>query len=244
MQLLNLTHPLPAENLALDEALLDACEAGEIEGSVLRLWEADQHFVVLGRSSDPAVEVNLAACRRERIPILRRASGGGTILTGPGCLMYAVVLSYRDYPEAKSITQAHQIVLQQMAACLAPLVPGITLAGTSDLAFHAKENSLQKFSGNALRAKRNYFLYHGTLLYDFDLERVSQLLTLQTREPLYRAGREHREFIANLPVTREPLIAALGEGWQANEILDTWPQERMTHIATEKYGEVSKWTVL
>ncbi len=250
MQLLNLTVPLPAENVALDEALLDACEAGEIEGSILRLWEPKEYFVVLGRSSDPVAEVNLAACRSERIPVLRRASGGGTILAGPGCLMYAVVLSYLDYSEAKSITRAHQIVLQRVAESLASLVPGITLAGTSDLAFFtqksspSKKNTLQKFSGNALRAKRKFFLYHGTLLYDFDLARVEQLLTQQTREPLYRAGREHREFIANLSVTREQLVAALVEGWQATEIMTPWPQDRTKQIVKEKYVDDVRWVIM
>ena len=241
---LDLTLPTPAENLALDEALLDACVAGEISGDVLRVWEPDNYFVVLGRSSDPGREVNLAACREKNIPVLRRASGGGTIVAGPGCLFYAVVLSYDDHPELKSISRAHQFVLNRLAESLASFVPGITLAGTSDLAFHATPESLQKFSGNALRAKRTHFLYHGTLLYEIDLERVGQLLACPTREPLYRAGRDHREFVANLPMSREQLLAALASGWQANEQLIDWPQERMRRIVKEKYLENPKWSLL
>ncbi len=252
MQLLDLTLPLPTENLALDEALLDACAAGEISGGVLRVWEPEDYFVVLGRSSDPSAEVNLAACRAMRIPVLRRASGGGTILAGPGCLMYAVVLGYDSHPELKSIPRAHHVVLNRMATALAPLVPGITLAGTSDLAFSLlpspspsltgrgiMESTLQKFSGNALRAKRTHFLYHGTLLYDFNLERVGQLLAKSKREPLYRNARAHREFIANLPATRQQLVAALTTGWQANEQLLNWPQEQMQRIVQEKYNDGS-----
>lgn len=232
MHLLDLTLPLPAENLALDEALLSTSEAGEIAGGTLRLWEPDEHFVVLGRSSDSAVEVNLAACRAKKIPVLRRASGGGTILTGPGCLMYAVILSYDEHPETKSISHAHQFVLNRIAAGLAPFVPGITLAGTSDLAFHST-SGLQKFSGNALRAKRTHFLYHGTLLYNFDLELVATVLAQQTREPQYRAARTHREFIANLPLNREQIIAALVNTWNAKKPLTTWPQEHVRELTKE-----------
>lgn len=229
MKFLDLTLPLPEENVALDTALLDACEAGEISGEVLRLWEPDQYFVVLGRSSDPAVEVDLAACRRKNIPILRRASGGGTILAGPGCLMYAVVLRHEGIQESRSISHCHQRVLSRMVKSLLPLASSVRLAGTSDLAFPV-DNSLQKFSGNALRIKREFFLYHGTLLYDFDLNLVSELLASQTREPLYRANRAHQEFIANLPTTREQLIKALITGWQAREPLTNWPRERMIQI--------------
>jgi lipoate-protein ligase A len=224
MHLLDLTLPLPEENVALDAAILDACEAGEIEGEVLRLWEPDQHFVVLGRSSDLAVEVNLAACRRKNIPILRRASGGGTILGGPGCLMYAVVLRH-ELQESRSISRCHEHVLERMVACLEPLVPGVRSAGTSDLAIQT-EDTLKKFSGNALRMKREFFLYHGTLLYDFDLDLVGELLASQTREPLYRANRTHGTFLANLPATREQLTEALTTGWQAHEPLTSWPREQ------------------
>jgi lipoate-protein ligase A len=233
MYFLDQTLPLPAENLALDEALLAASEAGEIAGGILRLWEPDEHFVVLGRSSDPAVEVNLAACRARNIPVLRRASGGGTILTGPGCLMYAVVLSYDEHPATKSITHAHQFVLNRIATALAPLFPGITLAGTSDLAYHTTAG-LQKFSGNALRAKRTHFLYHGTLLYNFDLDLVATVLAQQTREPQYRAARAHREFIANLPLSREQIVTALTAAWNAKQPLNTWPQERMRELVKER----------
>jgi lipoate-protein ligase A len=241
--ILDLTLPLPAENLALDEALLESCEAGEIAGGVLRVWEPQEYFVVLGRSSDPTVEVNLTACRREQIPILRRASGGGTILTGPGCLMYALVVEFCDHPELKSIPRAHQFVLNRIARSLAPLVPGVTIAGTSDSAFPGDGDSLQKFSGNALRMKRNALLYHGTLLYDFNLERVGQLLASQTREPHYRNRRSHDDFIANLPITRTQLIAALTAGWQATDKLKLWPQQRMREIVKEKYVDNSQWSI-
>jgi lipoate-protein ligase A len=224
MHFLDLTLPLPEENVALDAALLDACDTGEIEGEVLRLWEPDRHFVVLGRSSDPAIEVNLAACHRKDIPILRRASGGGTILAGSGCLMYAVVLRHEGIQESRSISHCHQRVLTRMVESLAPLVPGVRSAGTSDLAIQT-EDTLKKFSGNALRVKREFFLYHGTLLYDFDLDLVNELLASQTREPLYRANRAHGEFIANLPATREQLTEALVTGWQAHEILTAWPHQ-------------------
>src|SRR5512145_101364 len=94
MNLLDLTLPTPAENLALDEALLDANEAGDLAGEVLRLWESPQPIVVIGRSSRLCDEVNEPACRAAKVPILRRPSGGAAILAGPGCLMYSVILRY------------------------------------------------------------------------------------------------------------------------------------------------------
>src|SRR5881394_616969 len=90
MQLLDLTLPSPAENLALDEALLEAAEAGELAGDVLRLWEMPQPAVIVGRSSRLAEEVDAPAVRAAQVPVLRRASGGAAVVVGPGCLMYSV----------------------------------------------------------------------------------------------------------------------------------------------------------
>src|SRR5262245_57428061 len=94
MLLLDLTLPSAAENVALDEALLDAAESGEAQNEVLRLWESPEPLVVVGRSSRVGAEVDLDTCRAGNVPVLRRPSGGAAIVAGPGCLMYSVVLRY------------------------------------------------------------------------------------------------------------------------------------------------------
>lgn len=242
MLFLDLTLPQPAENLALDEALLAACEAGEISADVLRVWESERPFVVLGRSSQAEVEVDLAECRRLQVPVLRRASGGGTVVAGPGSLMYAVVLSLAEYPELRAVDRAHRFVLERIALGLAPLVPGVTLQGISDLALGGGTDQ-KKISGNALRLKRTHLLYHGTLLYDFDLALVERLLATPTRTPTYRRDRSHDEFVTNLPASREQLVAALQDAWQAHEQLSDWPREQTAEIVHEKYGDDPNWLV-
>ena len=84
MLLLDLTLPGAAENVALDEALLDEAEASSSPHELLRWWEPAAPLVVLGRSSKPEVEVRLDACARAGVPVIRRTSGGATIITGPG----------------------------------------------------------------------------------------------------------------------------------------------------------------
>jgi len=236
MRQLQLTLKTPAENLALDEALLDAAEAGEITSAVLRLWESPTYCVVLGRSSAAHVEVNLDACRQDRVPILRRSSGGGTILAGPGCLMYSLILDFRTYSQLQAIDLAHQFVLGQLAQMLSTDTINVASAGTSDLVIaSALAGSPQKFSGNALRLKRNHLLYHGTLLYDFDLDHIHRLLATPTRTPEYRRERQHLEFVTNLPLRQEAIIKALLTGWQAQQPLEAWPQQRTADLVRDKY---------
>ena len=122
-----------------------------IDRDVLRLWEPKQFMVVVGNSSRLEDEVELDACARIGVPVLRRPSGGAAIVTGPGCLMYSLVLSYSNRPQLKSIDEAHRFVLETIAAALRPLVPSIRRAGISDLAMGD-----YKFSGNSLRCKRGH----------------------------------------------------------------------------------------
>lgn len=237
MKLLDLTLSSPAENLALDEALLDAAEAAPAGDDVLRLWEPARPFVVVGRSSIVSREVHFDACRRRGVPILRRSSGGAAIVAGPGCLMYAVVLSYDRHPALRMLDRAHRCVLEHVAAALRSI--GITAehCGTSDLAMDGC-----KVSGNSLRAKRDHFLYHGTLLYGFDMKLVDELLQMPPRQPDYRAARGHERFLANVPASGSSLRAAIAAAFAANELLLDWPRDRTDELVRARYGR-DEWNL-
>ena len=94
MRLLDCSFQEPAMNLALDEVLLNDAEEGH-SPEVLRFWESPVPFVVLGLTQRLSEEVHEDACARDGIPILRRASGGGCVLQGKGCLNYALVLDQK-----------------------------------------------------------------------------------------------------------------------------------------------------
>ncbi|MHC4886833.1 MAG: lipoyl protein ligase domain-containing protein, partial [Planctomycetota bacterium] len=60
------------------------------------LWETDQRAVVMGVSGKAEREAQVQACKEDGIPILKRRSGGGTVLLGPGVLCWGVALPPRD----------------------------------------------------------------------------------------------------------------------------------------------------
>src|SRR6476659_11179018 len=153
--LLDLTLPSPLENLALDEALLDDLEENHSH-PVLRLWESDRYFVVLGRSSSVVDDVHVGACRQDSVPIWRRASGGGTVLQGPGCLSYAVVLPLRLHADLRDIRLTNRFMLQRIAEALSRWQPTIDIQSISDLTVKGR-----KISGSAQRRTRKSLLFHG-----------------------------------------------------------------------------------
>jgi lipoate-protein ligase A len=242
MQRLELTLRTSTENLALDEALLDWAEEENPDWEFVRLWESPQPIVVVGRSSRVHEEVDEAACREASIPILRRSSGGAAIVAGPGCLMYAVVLSYRLRPELKDIGRAHAYVLGRLAASLGPLVSRWGRAahvGTSDLALDDRSSDWRKFSGNSMRSKRTHFLYHGTLMYDCDMSFITKLLRMPPRQPQYRAARSHADFLMNLPLARDELIGAVDTAWPSAGSLAEWPRAKVAALAADRFSQRS-----
>jgi lipoate-protein ligase A len=234
MKVLDLTLPTPAENLACDEALLDAAESGA-GGEVLRFWESPEYFVVVGYANKVATEVKTATCRAWEIAILRRCSGGGTVAQGPGCLNYALVLKIAEDRPTRNISSANQFIMERNRAATDSALrtprSALQIQGHTDLAIGGL-----KFSGNSQRRRKNFLLFHGTFLLDFDLALVSELLHHPTQQPDYRGRRSHGEFITNLNLPRKDLKAALTEAWQAGDNSTDFPRYEIAKLVAEKYS--------
>ena len=234
LSLFDHTAPTPDENLALDEALLLAAEAGE-GGEVLRFWEWPTPAVVLGAGGSVRIDVNEAACSAAGVSLHRRASGGGTVLLGRGCLLFSLILAYDRAAELRDVNASYRWILGRLRDALRPVAP-VEAVGISDLAWDGR-----KVSGNAQQRKARFVLHHGTLLYDFDLAAVGRYLNPPEREPPYRAGRAHDSFLANLPADVDTLKQLLSRQFAAEPAeLPSWVTERVLALVAEKY-QTAEW---
>ncbi|MCS7020622.1 MAG: lipoate--protein ligase family protein [Gemmataceae bacterium] len=231
--LLDLTSPDPAENLAWDEALLlHAEQSGGPE--VLRLWESPEPAVVLGAGGSVDQDVHLGHCQHDRVPVLRRASGGGTVLLGPGCLCFSLVLRYDRHPALSDIRASFSYVLQRIVDALAPTVQ--LQLQESDLVWQDR-----KVSGNAQQRKRHFLLHHGTLLYAADVAAYARYLLEPARQPAYRRQRPHGQFVANLPLRAAELRNRLIQAWEAVTGYDPATVLPIVHrLMSDKYA-CSSW---
>ena len=243
MKFFDLTLSTAAENLACDEALLDFFEEHGGNG-VLRFWEPKNYFVVVGYGNHVAAEVNMPACEAEGIPILRRCSGGGTVLQGPGCLNYSVVLKIEEHGPLESITSANRFIMERNREAIERegrrknADCRIEVRGHTDLALDPRLSTLDpalKFSGNAQRRKKHFLLFHGTFLLNFDLALIDTFLRMPSKEPDYRKGRSHKKFLANLELPAETIKKALRESWGAKTLLQSVPHDAIALLARDKY---------
>jgi lipoate-protein ligase A len=180
---------IAAANLALDELSLDQQKEG------LRFWECSQPVVVVGRGGRIEEQVRVEACEADEVEILRRSSGGGAVLLGPGCLNYSLVSSLERRPRWRNVRQSFCEILGWMADVL-----GADICEPSDLAWQGR-----KVSGNSQRRTASALLHHGTLLYDFDPELASRYLLEPKRQPEYRRRRTHAQFLGNLPLSAQEI---------------------------------------
>jgi lipoate---protein ligase len=236
MEYLDLTLPEAASNLACDEALLELFETTSATGGLLRTWEPENHFVVLGHSNRIDCEVNAAACESERVSIFRRLSGGGTVMQGPGCLNYSLILRNGvDIPVG--IEESFQFVLEHHKRCIEQMIGDrVDIAGVSDLIVGGK-----KFSGNAQYRKRRFSLVHGTLLLHLNQVIVDRCLLLPSKQPTYRQNRSHGCFMRNLHLDAMNVREALRSIWSATDQFTDVPEARIVDLEKSRYRRPD-WT--
>jgi lipoate---protein ligase len=191
-------------HLAREWQIFQSVESGTAECGYLT-WATSRPVVVLGRSNRLSDHVNRESCHQDDVGVLRRSSGGGTVVLGPGCLNYAVVLSLVSHPALADVAASFRIILDQISIALA--LPELTVEGLTDLVLDGR-----KVGGAAQRRGRRALLHHGTLLYAFDPALATRYLKEPARQPAYRAGRSHHTFLANLPLSEELVQTRVGAG--------------------------------
>lgn len=224
----------PQENILYDDALLSLAENEKI-GNTLRIWESPVYFIVLGRTGKVEEDLHLPALRTDKVPVLRRSSGGGTVVQGPGCLNFSFIISKDDPKGLSDLRKSYHIILEGVLALLKDLGVEASFRPISDLAvIHGDK----KFSGNAQKRGRKFILHHGTILYDFDLSLISRYLTVPRDIPEYRKGRPHQDFITNLPLNSKKLCEAFKKYYATSQTLFSATPSSQEKEQLEKFLEL------
>lgn len=221
MTFYDLSFQSPLQNLLCDEMLLRLVEK---QGSddILRFWESPSYFVVLGLAGKVENDVNMDACRRDNIPVMRRMSGGGTVVQGPGCLNFSFILSKKKDPDLNDLHRSYRKILGTILEALTQLDVHADFFPLSDLALIADH---KKFSGNAQRRLRDTILHHGTILYRFDLSRIDAYLKQPKAMPEYRRQRSHPDFVTNIHIDPYRLKRVLKEKFLVSRCVDALSNE-------------------
>jgi lipoate---protein ligase len=204
---------LEREDEFRDGLLDEARAAGEARALV---WEPRAPLVVLGRSNQAERECDLEACRALGVAIVQRRGGGGAVVLLPGMVVVTIA---GPTGESRDAGKLFCRVNKHLAALIEGLgMTALAHRGVSDLCLGER-----KVLGCSLAFSRGFALYQGCLLVDCELEAIERCLRHPSREPAYRAGRAHREFLTTLrrggsKLTVEEVRSGLERGLGAAEL--------------------------
>jgi lipoate-protein ligase A len=160
------------------------------------LREDGRNFCLINSGSPPAIVMGISGKADalvhldqlpDSIPVLRRFSGGGTVIVDENTVFVTFICNKIDhefpaYPEP---------ILRWAESVLAPATHGLKLR-ENDFVIGEK-----KCGGNALYIKKDRWLVHTSFLWDYDPARMN-LLKHPAKTPKYREGRSHQEFVCSL----------------------------------------------
>ena len=182
-----------AENMALDEALLDSHASGE-SGPVLRLYRWDPGAISIGYFQSFGREVDEGGCRRRGFDWVRRITGGRAVLHHRE-LTYGVIVSEELLPG--SVMETYRVISEGLVAGFrrmgmpaelseAPPPNRRSLATLSAACFDSATPSEvvldgKKMVGSAQGRARGVILQHGSIPLELNREDVVDCLNLGER---------------------------------------------------------------
>ena len=182
--------PTVADNLAIDDAAAtfgmdDGTRANcAFGGAGRRPWS-------MGSSERPQQVVHAEACASLGVEVLKRSTGGGSVLqTGRRAeLLAGHARSHELGPEGR-LSSRHRPHLCDPRG----------LRSTWQAGRHIRmwRWATARSQGTRRPGAGRPLLVHGTLLVDFDYELAEAVLKHPPREPAYRQGRFHRDFLTTL----------------------------------------------
>ena len=151
----------PAFNLALEETLFK-----EFPEPFFMLWR-NSSAVIVGKNQNTLAEVNSAFAEENNIPVVRRITGGGAVYHDLGNVNYSLAVFERR-PGADSFASFAQPVVKALQKMGIPAA----FSGRNDIEVNGK-----KISGSAQSCFGERTLFHGTMLFESDMETLSKVLT-------------------------------------------------------------------
>ena len=173
----------------IDDKILERCG----EDLVAEAWVPNEIRVVCGASNDFSREVDLSRCANDGVPVTRRYGGGGAVVLFPGCVVVSVgIWVSNPYRNQHYFSLLNRAVIDSLA-CKIPPQFCLSDAGISDIVCGDR-----KVAGTSLFRSRHYLLYQASILVRCDRAIIAQYLLHPSREPDYRRGRNHEDFMMGL----------------------------------------------
>ncbi len=201
-----------AFNMGLDEAVMQAAKPGL---PVLRLYGWKPPAVSIGYFQSMRDEVDVDACGKSGVDVVRRVTGGGAVFHDAE-LTYSFIT--REYPQ--NVKESYELVCGAVIAGLAELGVQSSFVPLNDIVSGGK-----KISGNAQTRKNGVLLQHGTILLEVDVDRMFSLLKVPSEKMRDKLVANVKERVTGIHKVFEETSVAVQHGFSSTMQASLAPDE-------------------
>ncbi len=185
----------PYFNLAAEEYILK-----NFKEDCFMLWQSTPSIVV-GKHQNTLAEINYDFVKKNKIDVIRRLSGGGTVFHDLGNLNFTFI---------KNVVDEENLV--DFKKYINPIIEILKSLGVD--AKHEGRNDImvdgKKISGNAEHVFKKRVLHHGTLLFNSEIKNLSQALKVNPLIYSDKGVKSVRSRVANISDYLKSKIDLLG----------------------------------
>jgi len=163
----------------------------EGNGKGFLIWIPDKKYVVLGASNLPEEALFVENVLKDNVVVIKRPSGGQAVVLTPNNLIISVAFTGNKIAQPKAIFRYANLLI--ISALEYEGITGLSMMGISDLAISGK-----KVLGSAMYRNNDKLVYHAVLNLGEPATTFEKYLKHPVKEPDYRQGRKHVDFVSSL----------------------------------------------
>jgi len=218
-------HLSAAENMAMDEAMLEAREEGAA-GDTIRFLSFSPHAALIGQFQTVEKELRVDYCREKGIDINRRITGGGALYWNSSDIGWEIFSIRGEFPTVSKVEDYYKLFCSALAE-------GINRFGIN-AAFRPRndiEVGGRKISGSGGTSLGDAFMFQGTLLVDLDIDIMLRCLRVPVEKLNYSEINSLKDRItwlsreAGYLPERHIIIEKILQGFRRRLNIDTYAGE-------------------
>ncbi|MCK9628600.1 MAG: hypothetical protein M0R37_08435 [Bacteroidales bacterium] len=155
------------------------------------IWQPEKVYAILGRANNPNGSLIIDNIVNDKIPVMQRPSGGEAVILSPGMLVFSAKIKFEKGMNTKDIFKTINRNLIRHLSALG--IDKLQSRGISDLSIGER-----KILGSSMYLNKDKLFYHAVMNISGDINLISRYLSHPKREPEYRKGRNHVDFVSSL----------------------------------------------
>jgi lipoate---protein ligase len=217
-------------NMAIDEALIENIG----QAPVLRIYGWRPAAISVGYFQSIKEEVDLEKCSQLGVDVVRRLTGGGTVLHE-----FELTYSFITKQYQQNIMESCRWICDAIVMSINRLGFDASFVPLNDIVVNGK-----KVSGSAQTRRKGVLLQHGTLLLSVDVDKMFSVLKVPSEKLRDKIVKDVKERVTSLAGTTfddmaSSLKTSFAEKFDAKLVADTLSTEEISRakwLAERKYS--------